>query len=90
MLEELERPQDALQVYKQVNERYGKDTESGVREQVASALFNQGVVLGKTGRSEEAIVALRKAEVIYAALGISGDMQKIRKLIAAIEKRKRK
>ena len=34
--------------------RYGKDTDPGVREQVASALFNQGVVLGEMGRSEEA------------------------------------
>ena len=45
-------------IYKQVDERYGKDTEPGVRERVASALFNQGVVLGELGRSEEALQCL--------------------------------
>ena len=40
----------ALQVYKQVNERYGKDTDPGVKQLVARSLGNQGFVLGKTGR----------------------------------------
>ena len=82
------RFEEEIRVYKQVDARYGKDTEPGVRESVANALFNQGAVLWKMDRSEDAIVALRKAEVIYAALGISKDEQKVRKLIAAIEKEK--
>ena len=40
---------------KQMDVRYGKDTEPDVRGQVARSLFNQGVVLGELGRSEEAI-----------------------------------
>ena len=58
------------------------------KEQTARSLVNQGLVLGKLGRSEEAIVALRKAEVIYSALGMSEYVQQARELIAAIEKEK--
>ena len=55
VLGEMGRSEEALQVYKQVDERYGKDTDPGVREQVASALLNQGIVLGEMSRSEEAL-----------------------------------
>ena len=43
VLGELGRSEDALQIYKQMDERYGKDTDPGVREPIAMALFNQGV-----------------------------------------------
>ena len=75
-------------VYKQVDERYGKDTEPGVREQVARHWVIRELVLGKMGRSEEAIVALRKAEVIFAALGMTEDEQQARKLIEQWKKKK--
>ena len=55
VLGKLGRSEEVLQVYKQVDERYGKDTDPSVREQVASALVNQGAVFGKLGRSEEEI-----------------------------------
>ena len=88
VLGKIGRSEEALRVYEEVDARYGKDTDSGVREQVVKALFNQGFVLGQIGRSAEAIVALRKAEVIYAALGMTEDEQKARKLIEQWKKKK--
>ena len=58
------------------------------KEQTAKALLNQGFVLGELGRSEEAIVALRKAEVIFSELGMTEDKQKARELIEQWEKEK--
>ena len=80
------RFEEEIGIYEAVNERYGKDTDPGVREPVASALLNHGFVLGQTGRSEEAIVVLRKAEVIFATLGMTEDEQKVRKLIEQCKK----
>ena len=66
----LDRFEEELQVYKQVDERYGKDTDPGVREPVASALINQGVVFGELGRFEEAI---RVYEAVNARYGEDTD-----------------
>ena len=77
-----------IQVFKQVDARYGKDTDLGVKEKVASALLNHGVLLGQMGRFEEAIVALRKAEVIFATLGMSEYVQQARELIEQWKKKK--
>ena len=44
VLGKLGRSEEELQVYKQVDERYGKDTEPDVREQVVRSLANQGFV----------------------------------------------
>ena len=84
----LDRSEEAIQVLKQVNARYGKDTDPGVREPVAKALGSQGVVLKKMGRFEEAIVVLREAEVIFSELGMTEDEQKTRKLIEQCKKKK--
>ena len=88
MLGKLGRSEEAIGIYEEVDERYGKDTEPGVRESVANALVFQGVVLGQMGHSEEAIVALRKAEVIYVALGMTEEEQQARKLIEQWKKKK--
>ena len=53
-MERMGRSEEEIGIYEEVNAHYGKDTEPGVREQVANGLFNQGVVLGKLGRFEEA------------------------------------
>ena len=80
--------EEALQVLKQVDERYGKDAEPSFREKVARSLGNQGFVLGKIGRFEEAIVALHKAKVIFSALRMTEDVQKVRELIEQWKKKK--
>ena len=80
--------EEALQVLKQVDEHYGKDADPGFREKVARSLGNQGFVLGKLGRFEEAIVVLRKAKVIFSALRMTEDVQKVRELIEQWKKKK--
>ena len=57
--------EEALQVSKQVDERYGKDTDPGVREEVAKALVNQGVVLRKLDHFEEALQVLKQMDARY-------------------------
>ena len=86
VLGELDRFEEAIRIFKQVNARYGKDTEPGVRERVARSLGSHGVVLKKMGRFEEAIVALRKSEVIFSELGMSENEQKARKSIEQCKK----
>ena len=65
VLWQLKRSEEALRIFKQVNERYGKDTEPGIREQVAGALVNQGVVLGELDRSEEEIQVYKQVDERY-------------------------
>ncbi|MGB9587871.1 MAG: hypothetical protein ACPL7O_06780, partial [Armatimonadota bacterium] len=45
VLGELGRSQEEIAVYDQVVRRFGDATEAGIREQVASAMFNKGVTL---------------------------------------------
>ena len=59
------RFEEALQVYKQVDARYGKDTDPGVRKQVAKALFSQGFVLGELGSFEEALQVYKQVDERY-------------------------
>ena len=65
VLMKLGRFEETLQVCKQMDERYGKDTDPGVRKQVASALVVQGVVLGELGRSEEALQVSKQVDERY-------------------------
>ena len=65
VLGELGRSEEEIGIYEEVNTRYGKDTDPGVRKQVASALFNQGVVLGELGRSAEAIRVYKQVDERY-------------------------
>ena len=62
---DLDRPEKAIQVYEQINARYGADTEPGVREKVAEALVNQGVMLEELGRSEEVLQVLKQMNARY-------------------------
>ena len=65
VLMKLGRFEETLQVCKQVDERYGKDIEPGVRKQVASALVVQGVVLVELGRSEKALQVYKQVDERY-------------------------
>ncbi len=55
VLGELGRSEEAVGVCDDVVARFGDATEPALREQLAKALFNKGVVLGELGRSEEAV-----------------------------------
>jgi hypothetical protein len=57
-LEELDRAEDALAVFRRVIEDFGKDRETEVREQVAFALLRTGLILCFTHRRAEAMGAL--------------------------------
>ncbi|MDA1312468.1 MAG: tetratricopeptide repeat protein [Acidobacteria bacterium] len=54
-LEELGRNEEAIAVYDEVVERFGKAEEPALREQAARALFKKGFRLGEFGRHEEEI-----------------------------------
>lgn len=53
--------EDEIAVYDEVVRRFGDAAEAALREQVARALYNKGVVLGGLNRKEDAIAALQKA-----------------------------
>jgi hypothetical protein len=57
-LEELDRADEALAVFRRVIEEFGKDRETEVREQVAFALLRTGLILCFTHRRAEAMGAL--------------------------------
>ena len=65
VLEELDRFEDALQVYKQVDVRYGNDTEPGVREKVAGSLVNQGIALGELNHPQDALQVYKWVDTRY-------------------------
>ena len=51
------RSDEALAVFDEVVKRFGELAEPGVREQVAKALFNKGVMLDKQNHTEKALEA---------------------------------
>ncbi|MGH3791703.1 MAG: tetratricopeptide repeat-containing S1 family peptidase, partial [Pseudonocardiaceae bacterium] len=55
LLGQLDRSEEAVEVYDQVVARFGADPEPALREQVAQALYNKGVTLGQLDRSEEEV-----------------------------------
>ena len=65
MFRKLGRFEEELGIYEEVNARYGKDTDPGVREPVAGSLANQGIVLGELGRSEEALQVFKQVDERY-------------------------
>ena len=54
-LSKLDKPQDAIAVYDDLDRRFGADTTSAVRDQVARGLFNKGATLGKLDKPHDAI-----------------------------------
>lgn len=54
-LGKLDKFEEAIAVYEQIDQRYGKDDTPAMRDLVAIALFNKGVRLGALSKSEEAI-----------------------------------
>ena len=57
-LEELDRPEEALEVFRRVIVEYGQASEPELREQVAFALLRTGLILCFVHRRAEAIAAL--------------------------------
>ena len=56
-----------IQVYEEVLRRFGDAPESGLREQVAKALFNKGVRLGQLNRNEQARAAFQEVVQRFGA-----------------------
>ena len=62
---------EAIRVYDEVVSRFGDSTDLALREQVAKALINKGVSLGKMGKNEEEI---RVYDDVVARFGDSTDL----------------
>jgi len=54
-LEQIERSEDAIAVYDEIDKRFGTRSEPALLELVAKALVNKGFALGEFERSEEVI-----------------------------------
>jgi tetratricopeptide (TPR) repeat protein len=54
-LDALKRDEEANAIYDELDQQFGLDPDSRVREQVAIGLFNKGISLGELGMFEEAI-----------------------------------
>jgi tetratricopeptide (TPR) repeat protein len=57
---ELGRPADALAAFQAVIDRYGDDPAPALREQVAAALYSQGLRLAALGRPADALAAFQQ------------------------------
>ena len=51
----LDKSEEAIVVYDEIDQRFGKDESPGIREQVGKGLVNKGVTLSTLGKSKEAI-----------------------------------
>ena len=54
-LGQLDKPEQAIAIYDAIDQRFGKDTAAGVREQVTRALVKKGLTLDQLDKSEQAI-----------------------------------
>ena len=61
----LNRSEEALAVYDEVERRFGNAAELALREQVARALVNRGVTVRGLGRTEEATTILQNLLAAY-------------------------
>jgi tetratricopeptide (TPR) repeat protein len=78
-LEQLRRPEEALEVYEQLIQRFADAEALGLQEQVANALFNKGATLGQLQRPEEALAAYGQLLEWFAdaeALGLQEQVAK--------------
>jgi tetratricopeptide (TPR) repeat protein len=62
LLGRLNRNDEAIEAYSEVERRFGQGTELSLQEQVASALVSKGFRLGEMGRNEDAIEAYSEVE----------------------------
>lgn len=55
LLDQLDRPEEAILVYDNISKQFKTRTETPIAELVAQALINKGVALGRLDRPEEAV-----------------------------------
>ena len=67
MLGQLDRPEDAIAVYEELDKRFGADTVPAVREQVAKGLVHKGFMLGQLDRPEDEIVVYEELDKRFGA-----------------------
>ena len=66
-LDSMERPDDAIAIYEQVERGLGANDDIDVNQQAATALFNKAVLLNRTGRYTEAI---RECDQLVVRFGV--------------------
>ncbi len=62
----LERVDEAISAYDEINQLFGTDPQDSVREQVAIGLLNKGISLGEQGRLAEAVEAYNELDARFA------------------------
>jgi len=62
---ELNRFQDAIATYDELDKRYGKSTEPEIQDQVAKAMYNKGVTVGEVKGPEAEIAIYDELEKRY-------------------------
>ena len=58
---------DAIKIFDLLEQRYGKDPNPALREQVAQALIHKGIALGQSGRHKDAITVFDLLEQRYGS-----------------------
>lgn len=66
-LGQLDKPEDAIAVYDELDKRFGADTTPAVREQVAKGLFNKGITLGQLDKPEDEIAVYDELDKRFGA-----------------------
>ena len=79
------RSADALAAYQQVVDRYGDDPAPALREQVAAALYNTGIALGKRGRPADALAAYQQVITDYGDDPAPALREAVARATAALE-----
>lgn len=76
----LDHGENAIAVYEEIEQRYGKDDSTALREQVAQALLNKGARLDQQGRDKEV------DPLSLANPRLDGVLNQIIQIIAAVNR----
>jgi hypothetical protein len=77
----------AIREYRAIDTRFGVSTDGEVVEQVAAALYDQGVTLGELGRSDEEITVYDDVVSRFGSrteAGITEQVKKVKERLAAL------
>lgn len=79
VLGEMNRTNEAINIYEQIIEEHGADSTPAVRKQVAKAQLNKGFCLSQLGRREDAIATYDQLATNYAADSDPGVREQVAK-----------
>ena len=85
------QPDQAIEAYQQVIDRYGDDPDPAMRKIVATALFNKAVTLAREELFEEASEAIERAIPLYEEMAAADpadaeDLDSARQLLAEVSR----